>query len=69
MIPPLTEDDLKKVDVWIKASHLRCANAYTGAIGGFLEYYAVPTSLGTVYGVRCLVCKKDQLDLTDYSQW
>ena len=65
----LTDEEHKKVNEWIKAGHLRCANSYTGAIGGFLEYYAVPTSLGTAYGVRCLVCKKDHIDLTNYEQW
>lgn len=69
MIPQLSEEELKKVDAWIKAGHLKCVVTYTGAIGGLLEYYAVPTGIGTVYGVRCLVCKKDQLDLTDYDTW
>lgn len=69
MIPPLTDDEHKRVNEWIKASHLKCANKYHGAIGGFIEYYAVPTSIGTVYGVRCLTCKTNQLDLTDYNEW
>jgi len=65
----LTDEEWKKVDAWIKAGHLQCAHTYTGASGGFLEHYAVPTGIGTVYGVRCLVCKKDHLDLTDYDLW
>ena len=69
MIPQFTDDEHRKVDEWIKKGHLRCANTYTGAIGGFMEYYAIPTSIGVVYGVRCLVCKKDTLDLTDYSSF
>lgn len=69
MIPPLTNDEHKKVDDWIKANHLKCAHTYTGAIGGFIEYYAIPTGLGTIYGVRCLVCKKNPIDLTAYNEW
>lgn len=64
-----SDEDHKKVNDWIKGGHLKCANTYTGAIGGFIEYYAIPTSIGTVYGVRCLVCKENHLDLSDYENW
>lgn len=69
MIPPLTEDELRRVDAWVKAGHLKCAHTYRGAIGGHFEYWAIPTSLGTCYGVRCLTCKNDELNLTDFDNW
>lgn len=68
-MPVLSEEEHKRVDAWIKAGHLKCASTYTGAIGGFIEYYAIPTGIGTIYGVRCLVCQKDPIDLTDYEGW
>lgn len=61
----LSDEDHRKVDAWIKAHHLKCAHTYTGAIGGFYEYWLVPTGIGDFYGARCLLCKENGLDLTD----
>lgn len=57
------------INTWIKEKHRECAKKYTGAIGGHFEYWACPTSLGAIYGVRCLVCDTEALDLTNYDLW
>ena len=65
----LSEDDRKKVDEWVENKHSECAKTYRGAIGGHFEYWTIPTTLGDIYGVRCLTCKKDELNLTDFDEW
>jgi hypothetical protein len=65
----LLDDDGKKIDAWITAGHIQCMETYIGAIGGHLKYWFIQTSLGLISGVSCLVCKADDLNLTDFDSW
>ena len=65
----LSPKDDKKVNKWIKMKHSKCLKEYVGAIGGHIEYWVIYTGLGPLYGTRCLVCKENDLNLTDFSEW
>lgn len=60
----LNSDQEKKLSDWMDT----LPEAYTGAIGGRIEYIITPTGLGLIIKVRDAVTK-NELDLTDYSDW
>jgi hypothetical protein len=60
----LNDRQAQQLDEWMK----QLPEAYTGAIGGRIEYLITPTGLGLIIKVRDAVTKSE-LDLTDYNDW
>lgn len=60
----LNDQQEKQLSEWMG----KLPEAYTGAIGGRIEYIITPTGLGLIIKVRDAVTKS-QLDLTDHSDW
>lgn len=60
----LDPDERKRHDDWVKA-HLDEKHGgeypYTGAIGGLFTFTITPTSMGTILGVECGLCKRNRL--------
>lgn len=59
----LTEAQTQKYVTWALAKPVS-----KDALGTQFEFLFIPTSLGTICKVKCLVTQ-DELDLTDYSAW
>lgn len=59
----LTEEQTKKYIAWALTKPVS-----DDALGTQFEFLFIPTSLGTICKVKCLVTQ-DELDLTDYSTW
>jgi len=65
----ITEDDIKKINSWQKSKkHIKCHKRYAGAIGGQYSYEFTPTSIGTVFKIKCSICN-NELNLTNYENW
>lgn len=59
----LTEAQTQQYVAWALAKPVS-----KDALGTQFEFVFIPTSLGTICKVKCLVTQ-DELDLTDYSTW
>lgn len=60
----LTENELKKIENFIKKGKNECA----GAIGGRYTYSFTPTTLGTIVIITDNLQKRE-LNVTDYDCW
>lgn len=64
----LEESEEKDYEKWKKEHDLTCKSKKNPtAIGGRLTYSFIPTSIGTVFKVKCVCGVKK--DFTDYNSW